>query len=261
MSKQVLADFKQTHIMKREMIEHIPAGQEDAEEEAMTPAAGDVGNLLLTDETRFVCEKLVQTVIEERKQHKKQMNDMSEELIRAHADNERKDAEIKRKDEEISRMRAESERKDAAHAEEIKRMHIESELKEAVHAKELERMRTECRAIRKASALYLNETAGSKREENCPHVPDALDTPQARALMRKLTDAGILDEHWQPVGLSLAERGVVAQWAAVRLGITAQWQTFGTLWGITPETLRKAFGKALDQRKTLDFQERLQSLL
>lgn len=243
MSKQVLADFKQTHIMKREMIEHIPAGQEDAEEEAMTPAAGDVGNLLLTDETRFVCEKLVQTVIEERKQHKMQMDGMTEELMRAHAENERKDEEIKRKDEEI------------------KRMHIESELKEAAHAKELERMRTECRAIRKASALYLNETAGSKREENCPHVPDALDSPQARALMRKLTDAGILDEHWQPVGLSLAERGVVAQWAAVRLGITTQWQTFGALWGITPETLRKAFGKALDQRKTLDFQERLQSLL
>lgn len=219
------------------------AAREDAEEEEMKPTPGNVGNLLLTDDTRFLCEKLVQTVIEERKQHKMQMDGMTEELMRAQAENERKDEEIKRKDEEIERM------------------HIESELKEAVHAQELERMRTECRAIRKASALYLNETAGGRHGEACPRLPDTLESPEARALMRKLADAGILDERWQPVGLSLAERGVVAQWAAVRLGITAQWQTFGALWSVNPETLRVAFNKALDKNKTLAFQDRLKELL
>lgn len=240
------ADFKLKHIMKREMIEHIPAGQEDAEEEAMTPAAGDVGNLLLTDETRFVCEKLVQTVIEERKQHKKQMNDMSEELIRAHADNERKDAEIKRKDEEISRMRAESERKDAAHAEEISRM------------------RAENLAIRKAAVTYLHETSTARNGKNTstPHaIPEILNTPKARSLLGKLREGQILDEHWQPLGLSNAERGIVAQYISGQLGIAAQWQTFGSLWNMKPETLRRAAAKALDQRKTLDFQELLKDLL
>ena len=246
MSGQLPADFKQTHIMKKEMIEHIPAGQEDAEEEAMTPAAGDVGNLLLTDETRFVCEKLVQTVIEERKQHKKQMNDMSEELIRAHADNERKDAEIKRKDEEISRMRAESERKDAAHAEEISRM------------------RAENLAIRKAAVTYLHETSTARNGKNTstPHaIPEILNTPKARSLLGKLREGQILDEHWQPLGLSNAERGIVAQYISGQLGIAAQWQTFGSLWNMKPETLRRAAAKALDQRKTLDFQELLKDLL
>lgn len=246
MSGQLPADFKLKHIMKREMIEHIPAGQEDAEEEAMTPAAGDVGNLLLTDETRFVCEKLVQTVIEERKQHKKQMNDMSEELIRAHADNERKDAEIKRKDEEISRMRAESERKDAAHAEEISRM------------------RAENLAIRKAAVTYLHETSTARNGKNTstPHaIPEILNTPKARSLLGKLREGQILDEHWQPLGLSNAERGIVAQYISGQLGIAAQWQTFGSLWNMKPETLRRAAAKALDQRKTLDFQELLKDLL
>lgn len=246
MSGQLPADFKLKHIMKRKMIEHIPAGQEDAEEEAMTPAAGDVGNLLLTDETRFVCEKLVQTVIEERKQHKKQMNDMSEELIRAHADNERKDAEIKRKDEEISRMRAESERKDAAHAEEISRM------------------RAENLAIRKAAVTYLHETSTARNGKNtsAPHaIPEILNTPKARSLLGKLREGQILDEHWQPLGLSNAERGIVAQYISGQLGIAAQWQTFGSLWNMKPETLRRAAAKALDQRKTLDFQELLKDLL
>ena len=90
---------------------------------------------------------------------------------------------------------------------------------------------------------------------------EILNTPKARSLLGKLREGQILDEHWQPLGLSNAERGIVAQYISGQLGIAAQWQTFGSLWNMKPETLRRAAAKALDQRKTLDFQELLKDLL
>lgn len=223
--------------MKKKQMKDTQAAREDAEEEEMKPTPGNVGNLLLTDDTRFLCEKLVQTVIEERKQHKLQMDGMTEELMRAQAENERKD-------EEISRMRAESERKEAAHAEEISLM------------------RAENFALRKAAATYLHETSGAasrKLTPASPDIPAALRTPEARAMLQKLADGRILDERWQPVNLSNAEKGIVAQYLSAKLDIKNQWRFFAELWGMNPETLRRAAAKALDQRKTLDFQERLKT--
>ena len=111
--------------------------------------------------------------------------------------------------------------------------------------------------------LNINEPQRSACENGAEGktVPATLQPPEARALMRKLTDAGILDGRWQPVGLSLAERGILTRYISGQLGIAAQWQTFGSLWNMKPETLRRAAAKALDQRKTLGFQELLKDLL
>lgn len=110
--------------------------------------------------------------------------------------------------------------------------------------------------------LNINEPQRSACENGAEGktVPATLQTPEARALMRKLTDAGILDEHWQPVGLSLAERGILTRYLSVRLDIKNQWRDFAELWDMNPETLRRAAAKALDQRKTLLFQDRLKSI-
>ena len=111
--------------------------------------------------------------------------------------------------------------------------------------------------------LNINEPQRSACENGAEGktVPATLQTPEARALMRKLTDAGILDGRWQPVGLSLAERGILTRYLSVRLDIKNQWRDFGELWDMNPETLRRAAAKALDQRKTLGFQELLKDLL
>ena len=111
--------------------------------------------------------------------------------------------------------------------------------------------------------LNINEPQRSACENGAEGktVPATLQTPEARALMRKLTDAGILDGRWQPVGLSLAERGILTRYLSVRLDIKNQWRDFAELWGMNPETLRRAAAKALDQRKTLGFQELLKDLL
>ena len=85
------------------------------------------------------------------------------------------------------------------------------------------------------------------------NIPPELATERAERLRERLEGAGLVDAHWQPVGLSLAEKGVLVQYVAGELGLAAQWKTFARLWGMNPETLRKAYGKGMEQKKTLAF--------
>ena len=104
------------------------------------------------------------------------------------------------------------------------------------------------------------------REGRDMHL-DAADTPErlrgegAEELMEQMVDEGLLTEEWQPAGLSGTERALVARAVCERLGINEVWQVFGSLWNEKPETLRGYFNKALEQRKSLEFQERLKKLL
>ena len=92
-------------------------------------------------------------------------------------------------------------------------------------------------------------------------LPEELQTEQAEDLFEKLREAGMVDERMQPVGLSNAEKGILAFELARRLDIQNQWQVFANLWGTTPGTLRSAYNKANDQRKTLKFIEKLKNAL
>ena len=92
-------------------------------------------------------------------------------------------------------------------------------------------------------------------------LPEVLLTDAARELHAKLCREGMVDEQWQPVGLTNAERGVLAFQLAVRLDIQNQWQVFSSLWGTTPGTLRSAYNKANEQRKTMSFVKKLNIIL
>jgi hypothetical protein len=92
-------------------------------------------------------------------------------------------------------------------------------------------------------------------------VPEVLLTDKARELHARLREAGMVDEGWQPVGLSNAERGMLVFQLAVRLDIQNLWQVFASLWGTTPGALRSAYNKANEQRKTLSFIEKLKNVL
>ena len=92
-------------------------------------------------------------------------------------------------------------------------------------------------------------------------LPEELQTEQAEDLFEKLREAGMVDARMQPIGLSNAEKGILAFELARRLDIQNQWQVFATLWGTTPGTLRSAYNKANDQRKTLKFIEKIKNAL
>jgi hypothetical protein len=93
------------------------------------------------------------------------------------------------------------------------------------------------------------------------NVPDKLRCPEAEELMEDLVDASLLTEDWQPRGLSGSERGLLAKEVCQRLGINDVWQVFGGLWNEKPETLRSHLNKALDQKKSLLFQDKLKNIL
>ena len=101
----------------------------------------------------------------------------------------------------------------------------------------------------------------SAKKQAPQDVPERLATETARATMVLLVDAGLLSADWQPVGLSGAERGLVARAVCERLRIEEVWQVFGLLWNEKPETLRSYFNKALEQKKSLEFPERLKNIL
>lgn len=106
-----------------------------------------------------------------------------------------------------------------------------------------------CKGARKTTSSAGAEKAAS------------LHTPEARILMERLVEAGLLDADWQPVALSNAEKGVLASLLARRLDIPNLWQVFGSLWGMKPETLRTACNKGMDQRRTAEFMERVKGVM
>lgn len=91
-------------------------------------------------------------------------------------------------------------------------------------------------------------------------LPDVLRTPEAEALLEKLSEAGVLDAQWQPVGLSNAEKGTLVEYMSEQLGIRAKWKFFGRLWAIDSETLRTSKSRGLEQDKTWKFRERIDAL-
>ena len=111
------------------------------------------------------------------------------------------------------------------------------------------------------TARPITEIEEAEEVTDPARIPDCLDTPEAHDLLAKLVQAGLLDEHWQPCGLSIAERGELAATVAERLGLKAHWQLFGKLWGDNPETLRTGCSKAQDKRKILAFKDTLKQAL
>ena len=103
------------------------------------------------------------------------------------------------------------------------------------------------------------QVVDTKAMEASP-LPEVLLTDEARALLAKLVEAGMVDEAWRPVGLSNAERGTLAEYITERLNISAKWKLWGNLWGMNPETLRTAKARGLEQEKTWAFRSRLDAL-
>ena len=81
-------------------------------------------------------------------------------------------------------------------------------------------------------------------------VPEELTTPEAREVLSKLHKAGLLDERWQPVGLSYADMGTLAGYVADKLCIQTPWKTFGCLWQKKPDALRSGMNRGTTQNKT-----------
>lgn len=88
-------------------------------------------------------------------------------------------------------------------------------------------------------------------------VSEQLRSERAERLKERLTDAGMLSDDWQPAGLSNTEKALLAKAVSDRLGIKEVWQVFGRLWNVKPDSMRAYFNRALEQKKSLSFQDRI----
>ncbi|WP_028903211.1 hypothetical protein [Prevotella sp. P6B4] len=86
-------------------------------------------------------------------------------------------------------------------------------------------------------------------------VPDVLADSE---LWHKVQQAGWVDDVGQPT-VSRPEAAMIADMLAERLGIANKWKFFEQLWH--RNNMRGDYNTALDQRKTLKFQERLKTVL
>ena len=89
-------------------------------------------------------------------------------------------------------------------------------------------------------------------------IPEKLKTPEAEELMEDLVDAGLLSEDWQPT-VSRPEAALIADMLATRLDITNKWKMFEHLWH--RNNMRADYNTALEQKKSLLFQEKLKDIL
>ena len=86
-------------------------------------------------------------------------------------------------------------------------------------------------------------------------VPEVLaDSEQWQMVI----DAGLVDANGQPT-VSRPEAALIADMLAERLGITNKWKFFEQLWH--RNNMRGDYNTALNQRKSLKFQEKLKSIL
>ena len=115
--------------------------------------------------------------------------------------------------------------------------------------------------VAKLVTLFPIEIENPKVTNPSQQLPKELMSDEAIELKEKLMDGGFIDEGWQPNKLTITESAMIAKVVSERLSISDPWQFFSKLWGRKSEVLRTSYYKALDQRKTLDFQDRLKGTL
>lgn len=98
-----------------------------------------------------------------------------------------------------------------------------------------------------------------KREEL--KLPDELNTPEAIEILNKLQEHDYLDDCYQPKRMSISEKGVLASLISDKLGINQPWVTFGELWNMNKETLRKGNSKGMDQKSIERFIEKIKDVM
>ena len=92
-------------------------------------------------------------------------------------------------------------------------------------------------------------------------TPTDGDIPEVLAdneLWQRLIDEGLVDEDGQPT-VSRPEAALVADMISERLGIAHKWKLFEKLWH--RNNMRGDYNTALEQRKSLAFQEKLKNIL
>ena len=109
---------------------------------------------------------------------------------------------------------------------------------------------------------YVNGIAKKKNDDDpAARMSDELKGERGLAVLKNLQKHRLLDEDFYPLGLSNSESAVLAYQIAITLGINEMWKVFSDLWNITPNALRAAYNRGMEQKKTMKFLDEITPLL
>ena len=109
---------------------------------------------------------------------------------------------------------------------------------------------------------YVNGIAKKKNDDDpAARMSDELKGGEGLAVLKNLQKHGLLDENFYPMELSNSESAVLAYQIAITLGINEMWKVFSDLWNITPNALRAAYNRGMEQKKTMKFLDEITPLL
>ena len=109
---------------------------------------------------------------------------------------------------------------------------------------------------------YVNGIAKKKNDEDpAARMSDELKGERGLAVLKNLQKHGLLDEDFYPLDLSSSESAVLAYQIAIALDIKEMWKVFSDLWNISPNALRAAYNRGMEQKKTIKFLDEITPLL
>jgi hypothetical protein len=132
---------------------------------------------------------------------------------------------------------------------------VQSVVKEVWEMSELTLPKLRLQTIGMLSIAWLEQQKKVSLQMQEATIPEVLEKS---ALWEQLRDAGLVDESGQPT-VSRPEAAMMADMLAERLNIAGKWKLFEQLWH--RNNMRNDYNKALDQKKSLVFQEKLKKIL
>lgn len=110
---------------------------------------------------------------------------------------------------------------------------------------------------------YYENGIAKKKNDDDPEarMSDELKGEKGQVILKNLQKHGLLDENFYPLELSNSESAVLAYQIAIALDIKEMWKVFSDLWNITPNALRAAYNRGMEQKKTMKFLDEITPLL
>ena len=109
---------------------------------------------------------------------------------------------------------------------------------------------------------YVNDIAQKKHNANPEErMSDDLKGEEGQEVLKNLQEHGLLDENFYPLNLSSSESAVLAYQICIRLDIKEMWKVFSDLWDISPNALRAAYNRGMEQKKTMKFLDEIKPFL
>lgn len=92
-------------------------------------------------------------------------------------------------------------------------------------------------------------------------LPAELTKPEIIETLEMLQRKKALDARFQPIGMSITKKGMLASLLADKFEIENPWIVFGKLWNMNKETLRSGCNKAILQPNSDEVRKELKSLI